>query len=179
MPELRKKPSPFRLMLYAGTQKDIFAMARRVAHEKHVQATIIRHSHEANLLKKHSRQKHHHNFYILYHPQIVDANELLVEHAFAWSHAFISKPSGDMAYDAVASGNFLLTLQEWGEWEHNIREFFEQKEVSRPAQVDHIIEQINTLQKTGWVEKAMHKAFVLDDVFAKGAENIIKAVASF
>lgn len=178
-PKLKKKQCPCRLMLYAGTQKDIFEMGKQLAKENGIHAEIINHSQLVNILDKHSRQKHHHNFYILYHPQIVDANELLVEHAFGWSHGFITKPSGDMAYDAVASGNFLLTLSEWGEWEHNIYEFFSSKEIARKAQVDDLHAQIAALEKSGWIERAMNKALKLNGIFDKGSENIIKVVESF
>jgi len=86
-----------------------------------------------------------------------------------------------MAYDAIASGSFLLTLEEWGEWENNIREVFSQKEVSRRAETDHIVEQIEALTDTrdrehSWVERAMNNAFNIEPLFIKGAENIIKVV---
>jgi hypothetical protein len=115
---------------------------------------------------------------IIYHPQIVDANELLTHLAFPWADGFISKPSGDMAYDAVASGSFLLTLQEWGEWEHNIRRIFVELGVAQKAQVKQIVAQLQQLQASQhqptWITTAMSKTRQLDPLFTSGTKNIVK-----
>jgi hypothetical protein len=167
IPELRKRSCPFQLMIYAGTQEDICDMVRQVA--KRSRITI------------HPPEDDDAKLRLLYHPQIVDANELLITYGFPWADGFITKPSGDMAYDAVAAGCFLLTLKEWGVWEHNIREVFEQREISRPAEVEHIIEQLAYLtkarkQSNSWVERAMNHAFEIDKLFLKGSQHIIEVV---
>ncbi|MEN8253259.1 MAG: hypothetical protein ABFQ62_02695 [Patescibacteria group bacterium] len=166
IPQLRKNPSPYQLLIYAGTHEDIYKMAKKIAGEERVK--ISHHKDRKAKLR------------LIYHPQIVDANEILVEFAFPWAHGFISKPSGDMAYDAVASGSFLLTLKEWGEWEHNIREIFEQKNIARRADTQHIVEQLKAITSTygkpeSWAESAMNNAFKIEKLFLDGAKNIVKA----
>jgi hypothetical protein len=105
---------------------------------------------------------------------------LLISHAFPWADGFISKPSGDMAYDAAAAGCFLLTLQEWGEWEHNIRERFESLNIARKCQVQNIDAQLSALTTTSgnsqsWVEQAMNAALNLPKLYTSGAQNIVEA----
>ncbi len=169
LPQLRRRPSAFQLIVYAGTQKDIAEMVKELAHQEHI--TIgENHDHKANLR-------------LLYHPQILDANEMLIRYAFPWAHGFISKPSGDMAYDAVAAGCFLLTLKEWGVWEERIREIFEQKEIARKADVGHIVEQLQALTSapsgTSWVEHAMNHAFGIEKLFLLGNKKILEVVKEF
>lgn len=166
LPLLRKRPSPLKLLVYASTQKDIADAIAECAANAHVAAEPL--DHLAADLR------------IMYHPQIVDANELLIKYAFPWADGFITKPSGDMAYDAVASGSFLLTLPEWGEWEENIRERFEQKDISRKAQVEHIDAQLTILMSSqgkaqSWIEQAMLNAARIDKLYLTGAQNIVKA----
>ncbi len=166
LPELRKRPHPYELLVYAGTHKDIYEMVLEMAAEAHVYA--------AEVTDKDAKLR------VIYHPQIVDANEILIKYGFPWADGFISKPSGDMAYDAASSGSFLLTLNEWGEWEHNIREIFEQLEIARPAEVDHIVPQLEALTQAqgkskSWVEHAMHNAVTMDKLFTEGAKKIIAA----
>lgn len=165
LPELRKRPEPYRLVVYAGTHKDIFQMVERLAEEAHVAIDSLHHT-SAKLR-------------VIYHPQIVDANELLIKYGFSWADGFISKPSGDMAYDAIASGSFVLTLSEWGEWEHNIRETFEQRSLSRKAEIDHIVAQLEALTSTqskaqSWVEQAMEHAQRLPPLFLNGSAKILQ-----
>lgn len=184
LPLLRKKPLPINLCVYAGTQKDIFEMAKQMAKHEHVKTNIISGLDQSNYFDKvGSSLLEGHKFSIIYHPQIVDANEILTKHAFPWADGFITKPSGDMAYDAAAAGCFSLTLQEWGEWEHNIREVFEQKGISRKAEINHIVEQLTALSSSqdrnhSWIEQAMHNALTIDPLFITGAKNIIKATKS-
>ncbi|CAN5303707.1 hypothetical protein BH10PAT2_BH10PAT2_3150 [soil metagenome] len=169
LPHLRRSPAKFQVIVYAGTQSDIAEMVRELAHEEHVKIG------ENNDKSAHLR--------LLYHPQILDANELLIHFAFPWAHGFISKPSGDMAYDAVAAGCFLLTLKEWGVWEERIREIFEQKEIARRAEVEHIIEQLTALTSakggSSWVEHAMNHAFGIEKLFLLGNKKILEVVKTF
>lgn len=167
MPELRKHERQFELLVYAGTQSDIAEMVREVAHEAHV---------AVGKLEETSAELR-----VIYHPQIVDANELLMKYGFPWAHGFISKPSGDMAYDAVGAGCFLLTLEEWGEWEHNIRQLFEERMISRAAEGEKIVTQLQAIMsphdKDGaWITQAMTAAQEIDPLFLNGAANIAKAV---
>lgn len=175
MPELRKKPSRLNIMVYAGTQKDIYQMVKKLAREEHVGITEL----TSTDREPKSTKKIPTKLSVLYHPQIVDANELLIQYAFPWADGFLTKPSGDMAYDAVAAGCFLLTLREWGEWEYQIQEVFEQKGIARVAKSDHICAQLRALTEShgkseSWVETAMNNAFSIDPLFLKGSQEIIK-----
>lgn len=166
LPELRKRPHPYQLLVYAGTHFDIFEMALELAENEHIRVGELE-DEEAKLR-------------LIHHPQIVDANEILIKYGFPWADGFISKPSGDMAYDAVTSGSFLLTLQEWGEWEHNIRQIFEQLGVARQAEVEHIVPQLEALTQAkgkskAWVTQAMQRAQDIDKLFLEGAKNILAA----
>lgn len=167
LPELKKPSCKIRLLVYAGTQHDI--------------ADLVTHQAKNHELELYPLEDDEARLRLIYHPQIVDANEQLIEFGFPWADGFITKPSGDMAYDAAAAGCFFLTLKEWGVWEHNIREIFEQKEIARPAHVDHIYEQLQFLmqarkQSQSWIERAMNQAFHLDKQFLEGAQHIALAV---
>lgn len=168
LPELRKRPHPYQLLVYAGTHEDIYQMALDLAKEAHVAVGEL--------------DDEKAKFRLIHHPQIMDANELLIKYGFPWADGFITKPSGDMAYDAVASGSFLLTLQEWGEWEHNIRRNFAERGIGRKAIVDDIVSQLEALsraqgQDQSWIEHAMQQAQVIeksDPNYLNGAKNILK-----
>lgn len=166
-----KAHSSTHLMLYASTHEDIFQACKDLCTEHSLDYRVI--SDQSDPITKNQRIS------ILYHPQLVDANELLIKHAFPWAHGFVTKPSGDMAYDAVAAGCFLLTLNEWGEWEHNIREIFEQKGISRVLHHEAFTQQLDALKNASgkhqsWIERAMHAAHTIDPLFLKGCEEIVK-----
>ena len=110
---------------------------------------------------------------VIYDESIIQANQELIEHAFPWADGFITKPSGDMAYDAVASGCFFLSLSPWGEWEENIAKIFENLEISQKADVANFPKQLDTLIASGWVETAIKNALNIDQLFLHGAENIV------
>jgi len=167
IPHLKSHHPGFKVLVYTGTHLDIRDMVIKTA--KNSRVTIGKIDDVSAPLR------------LLYHPQIVDANRLLIKYAFPWADGFISKPSGDMAYDAAASGSFLLTLQPWGPWEENIRQVFEQLNISRAAQVEYIIPQLDTLLSStkiapSWVETAMTNAQDIDPLFVTGAANIVKYV---
>lgn len=164
LPHLRREPCPYQVLLYAGTQADIAQLGERLAAEHHVTVSEL-HRPQAR-------------FRILYHPQILDANELLIRYGFPWADGFITKPSGDMAYDAAGAGCFLLTLSEWGVWEERIRAIFEQEGVSRRAESEQFIAQLSVLQQAiqgkSWIEQAMHQALKLPKPFLTGSQQIVK-----
>lgn len=167
LPELRKHNQRFELLVYAGTQADINQMVRRLAREHHIAVGQLDQAHQP--------------LRVIYHPQIVDANELLIKYGFPWADGFISKPSGDMAYDAVAAGCFLLTLKEWGEWEYNIRQIFEERLISRQAEPQEILAQLEFLmtpmeKQPSWIAEAMTRAHDIDPLFLNGAAKIVKTV---
>lgn len=166
LPELRRHTNDYQVIVYAATHKDIAEMVRELAAIHHVPIKPL--SDATAKLR------------LIYHPQIVDANEFLIKYAFPWAHGFITKPSGDMAYDAVAAGSFLLTLSEWGEWEQNIRKIFEQKGIARRAASENIVAQLQVLtdahlRSQSWVEQAMLAASKIDKLYLNGTKNILKA----
>lgn len=170
IPRLKSKNCNFKLLVYTGTHKDIHDEITKIVKEMKIKVGAK--DDKSAFLR------------IFYHPQLVDANEYLIKYAFPWAHGFITKPSGDMAYDAAASGSFILTLDEWGEWEERIREIFEQKEISRIALTENIVAQLNVLTSAqgkaqSWVEKAMNNAQKIDPLFLNGSKEIIKAVKNF
>lgn len=187
LPELRKKTPRYHLMINAATHADIRQLVLDLAKENRIKVHEIHPNDPANFeVDKTIKSKTtpypipNTHLTLLYHPQIVDANELLIRHAFPWADGFITKPSGDMAYDAVAAGCFILTLAEWGEWEHNVRETFEQLNIARRADVENIALQIESLMANGkdhnaWVTEAMKSARDIDKLFLEGAEKIVEA----
>ena len=119
-------------------------------------------------------------FRIFHGHDIVDANELLLDYVFPWADGFISKPSGDMAYEAIAAGCFLLTLHPWGEWEENIRARAEVMGVSIRADIENIVAQLQAIttvpieKNKPWVELALEKAQHHAKPLSQGAFNILK-----
>jgi hypothetical protein len=184
LPVLSQNNSPIQLMIYAGTQWDIKEMVENLAGEKAVHCTTLTEADPAHF-KVHASLKpagtHPEaallktNLSVIYHPQIVDANELLIRYGFPWADGFITKPSGDMAYDAAAAGCFLLTLAEWGEWEHNIREIFTRAGIATRADLKDFAAQLKELTAQGWITTAMQAAQDLGPEFTNGAQGIIEA----
>lgn len=110
---------------------------------------------------------------IIYHRSIVDANEDLVKTAFPWADCFITKPSGDMAYDAIAAGCFFLYLEPWGVWEEQIEKIFSNMGVCQRAEVSRMLTQIEHLTESGWIAKAAVRARNIDPLFLNGAKKIV------
>lgn len=186
-PLMRRQHNTFQLMVYAGTHADIRDSVLDIAQKERLTTKLISGHDPANYtisgrirrLLKLNRPRA--ELTVLYHPQIVDANELLITHGFPWADGFISKPSGDMAYDVAAAGSFLLTLQEWGEWEHNVRSRFELLGIARKADTMHIIDQLRDITKIKrhelpWVYRAQQAAKELPDLYLQGAKNIVATV---
>lgn len=119
-------------------------------------------------------------FRIFHGHDIVDANELLLDYVFPWADGFISKPSGDMAYEAIAGGCFLLTLKPWGEWEENIRAVTESMGLSIRADIENIVAQLQAIttipveKNKPWVELALTRAQRHAKSISQGAFNILK-----
>jgi hypothetical protein len=119
-------------------------------------------------------------FRIFHGNDIVDANELLLDYIFPWADGFISKPSGDMAYEAIAAGCFLLTLKPWGEWEENIRAVTESMGVSIRADIDNMASQLQAIttvpveKDKPWVELALERAQKHAKSVSQSAFNILK-----
>lgn len=187
-PYMRKHHNSIQLMIYAGTHADIRDSVLEIAKKERLTTTLISGHDPAEFtisgqLSGLFSHRSHHELTVLYHPQIVDANELLIKHGFPWADGFISKPSGDMAYDVAAAGSFLLTLQEWGEWEHNVRQRFEVAGIAQKAELINIVEQLKTITKMSrhglpWVYQAQLATQELPEVFWSGAKNMAKTALS-
>jgi len=160
------KSGDVHLAAYAGVHEDFQIMFARFAREHHLK---VHDHHDVNAPLR-----------ILRADDIVEANELLLDYIFPWADGIITKPSGDMAYEAVAAGCFLLTLRPWGEWEENIREYFEQLGVSRRLDKDNVVAQLQAITTLPvhpgqpWVELALGRARHLAPGIIKGADNILK-----
>lgn len=166
-PELRKTNSRYRLLLYASTHNDIYEAGLAILKKHGVHIGDI--GQETAVAR------------CIYHPQLTNANELLVAHGFGWADIWVSKPSADIAYEAIASGACLLTLNEWGVWEDRIREIFVTNEAARPALTEEFMAQLAVITNTAnkaqsWVEKAMHKAQKMGQQFSKGNKRILAVV---
>lgn len=163
-PILRSKS--VQVIAYAGVHEDFYTMFETYAKENHVRIS--------------DPDDHHGAFRILKGNDIIDANELLLDRVFPWADGFVSKPSGDMAYEAVAAGCFLLTLQPWGPWEENIRAYFEELGVSVRVRHTDIVKQLEALttvpvyKNKPWVELALKRSRKLSWNIARGADNILK-----
>lgn len=110
---------------------------------------------------------------VIYNSSIIKANQALIKHAFAWADGFVTKPSGDMAYDAAASGCFILSLTPWGEWEANIRNRFASLGILERAETGSFGKQLDRLVESGWVRKAIKQALEINPLFLNGAEKIV------
>lgn len=111
---------------------------------------------------------------IIFNPSIVDANRNLIDHVFPWADGFVTKPSGDMAYDAAAAGCFILSLEPWGGWEVNVQDIFAQLAILKQAEPEDFTGQLRELLASGWIKQAINNALNLDKIYLTGAKNIIK-----
>ena len=167
LPELRKHDPKLQILVYASTHADIAEDVTELAQAERVKIGTVSDTSA--------------DFRLIYHPQIVDANEQLIKYGFPWADGFLTKPSGDMAYDAAISGSFLLTLAEWGEWEERIREIFEQLGIARTALNEDIMDQLSVLMtaqkdQDSWITTAMQNAHKLPKLFNNGNKEILAVV---
>lgn len=124
------------------------------------------------------------SYRILRGNNIMDANEKLVNWMFPWADGLITKPSGDMAYDAAAAGCFLLLMEPWGEWEERIQETFEQRGIARRATAETFETQLRALGEPAihghesWFAHAIESALSLDPLFLHGADRMLETLLS-
>ncbi|MEO8581679.1 MAG: hypothetical protein ABI425_03805 [Patescibacteria group bacterium] len=173
LPTLHHKEQKYELMLYAGTQKDFVDLGKRLGKEHRVKVNVI-----DKIAADSPKQNNTNSLTILYHPQIFDANEILIKYGFPWADCVVTKPSGDMAYDAAAAGCFLITLKPWGVWEERIEEIFWQKGIARKAEIDKIVRQFEILERIGWIKSAQEAVQELEPLYLNGISKIIKTVKS-
>ena len=162
-PRLKGKTTTLQVLAYAGTHLDFKHLFEDFAQENQVKISPL------------SDTKA--EFRLIYHQHLMQANELLIDHAFPWADAFITKPSGDMAYDAAASGAALLFLNPLGPWEEAIQQRFVKMDIGQdipnPA---HFAQQLVQLEQLSWFAQAQQNALNLSDLYLKGAETIVKTL---
>lgn len=162
----RSKP-PVQIMYYAGTNRDHGKLVQRLA--KALRVPLEPNYQEDAKLR------------LIYADDLVEANEQLIRYGFPWADIVVGKPSGDMAYDAVAAGCSLLLLHPWGEWEEAIANIFLQAGLAKWAQLDELAQQIDFIQEKSsstnkpWLEESLLRVQKLDpEKWLNGAENILK-----
>ncbi|MFC1653769.1 hypothetical protein ACFL1M_02880 [Patescibacteria group bacterium] len=157
---LLKPPAKIKLFLYTAVHKDFRNMFEDFA-EKH----SIR---IGNIDDESARIR------ILHEDSIIDANENLIKHMFPWAHGVITKPSGDMAYDAVAAGCFTLFLQPLGPWEENIQKIFTRKKIGFDYNVNTAYSHFRSLHSHGKLSHALTEAHNLPSLYKSGVKNLLK-----
>ncbi|OGV92224.1 hypothetical protein A3B57_03015 [Microgenomates group bacterium RIFCSPLOWO2_01_FULL_47_10] len=157
---LLKPPEKLRLFLYAGVHHDFRDFFESFAMEHAIRI--------GNLDDETARIR------ILFEDSIIDANENLIKYMFPWAHGVVTKPSGDMAYDAAAAGCFLLFLQPLGPWEENIQKIFIREEVGFDYHVDSAYSHFRSLFEHGKLHTTLHKAHDLDPLYRSGVKNLLK-----
>lgn len=150
-----------RLFLYAGTHRDFRNFFEDFAREINVRV--------GNLDDETAGIR------ILYEDSIVDANNNLIKYMFPWAHGVVTKPSGDMAYEAAAAGCFLLFLEPWGVWEENIQKRFIERQIGFKLDPNRGSRDLSEdLSQNPILIKALENAHNLPKLFREGAKNIVK-----
>lgn len=162
---LLQPPEKIRLFLYAGTHRDF-----RNFYEDYARLTNIR---VGNLDDPEARIR------ILYEDSIIDANDNLIKYMFPWADAVITKPSGDMAYEAVAAGILPLFIEPWGEWEQNILDRFTKLKICFSLKVKNAHSHIEYLLKSKSISKTQKNIHKLPKIFRNGPKNILKLHGNF
>jgi hypothetical protein len=120
---------------------------------------------------------------LIHTDSLVEANELLIDHVFPWADAIITKPSGDMAYDAAAAHVACLFLDPLGPWEQNIQDRFVALGIGHDLDVNRFSEELDRLLKTqggypNFFAAAAARCAKLPDHYTHGCQNIINVVTS-
>ncbi len=167
IPGLRRRNQPVQVVYYAGTNLDHAKMVEQIAKK-----------HRIALGKTSDRLA---KLRILSADDVVSANQLLIRYGFPWADIVYTKPSGDMAYDAVGAGCALLLLNPWGEWERNIQNIFEKQGLAVVAQTENPLAQLDTLTEgsSPWLTSALEKTRLMPPKFSRGVFNILNAAKNW
>ena len=152
-------PEKIRLFLHAGTHSDFRNFFEDFARVNNIRI--------GNLDDEEARIR------ILYDDSIIDANENLIRYMFPWAHGVITKPSGDMAYDAAAAGCFILFLEPWGVWEESVQSVFEKEGVGFDLDSANAHDRFIKLVLNGKLQNALSKAHKLPVIYRQGCKNLI------
>lgn len=168
LPAQAGKTNTLELILYAGTHPDFVKMYYEFAR---------RHGLELGKLKDESARLR-----LITAPHILDANELLIKYVFPWADAIVTKPSGDMAYDSVASGCALLLITPIGDWENRIRDIMLKKgcavDVKAPNFAAYLTELEQPKAGISTLQTLIQKSLVINELYLSGATKIVKTLLS-
>ncbi len=162
LPLCKSSSCPGQIIYYASTNADHAEMVKRIA--------------KTNRVKIGAMNDEQAKLRLLYADDVVTANQLLIQYGFPWADLVVTKPSGDMAYDAIAAGCPLLLLEPWGEWEKNIQQTFLHLGLARMADTKNIAAQLQLLIESdgqSWLAAAMSKVLSLPSHYLRGAANIL------
>jgi len=164
----RRKHLPVQVLYYAGTNLD---------HKKMVEDLVAK----DDTIGVGSPGDESAKLRVLYADDLVEANMMLLRYGFPWADLVVAKPSGDMAYDAVAAGCPVLFLAPWGEWEKVIAQIFLKKKVAEWADADNLASQIaslagqeNSVKSIPWISTAIEKSLAIPQEDWCGAKNILQ-----
>lgn len=163
-----KSPEKVRLFLYAGTHRDFRNFFEDFAQKNNIRI--------GNIDQTSARIR------ILYEDSIIDANKNLIRHMFPWAHGVITKPSGDMAYDAAAAGCFLLFLEPWGEWEENIQRRFVKRQIGFDLDIKKDYQDLKSLlnlERNQKLVSALQNSHHFSLKCNQGTKNILKVQQKF
>lgn len=155
-----KDSDSIRLFLYAGTHRDFRDYFEDYAAENNLRI--------GNLDDEEARIR------ILHEDSMVDGNDNIIKYMFPWANIIVTKPSGDMAYDAAVAGCSLLFLEPWGSWEKEIQKRFVKMGIGYDLDVDNAYGQINKLLKKGNIADSLKKAHSLPQIYKEGCKNLLK-----
>ncbi len=162
-PRLKGKTTTLELLCYAGTHEDFYRLFTDFAQE--------------NGLTVGKLNQPNAEFRIIYGRHLMEANEMLVKYLLPWADCVVTKPSGDMAYDAAAAGCSLLFLNPLGPWEEAIQRRFTKLQIGTDIpQPHHFADQLINLEQQNWFTTAQTNALKLSSLYLKGATNIVKAL---
>lgn len=157
---LLRPPEKIRLFLYTAVHKDFRDFYEEFAHEHAIRI--------GNIDDETARIR------ILHEDSIIDANENLIKYMFPWAHGVITKPSGDMAYDAIAAGCFTLFLEPLGPWEENIQKIFTTQKIGFDFHVDTALSHFRSLLSGGHLHQALKNTSKIDLLMRSGVKNLLK-----
>lgn len=159
-PRLTGRTTTLQLLCYAGTHPDFKTMFIDFARRHHLTIAPLSHAQA--------------EFRLIYADHLMAANELLIDHLFPWADVVVTKPSGDVAYEAAAAGAGLLFLNPLGPWEEAIQTRFAKLGVGTDIpEPHHFADQLIRLEQTRWPQSAQTHALKLPPLYLNGASNIV------
>lgn len=164
LPRTRRRSQPWQICFYAGTNLDLAKKVRQMAYNERIRVG--------------ENQEKSAPLRILAGDDIVEANRRLLAHGLAHADLVLTKPSGDMAYDAAAAGCSSLYLTPWGDWEEAIAHRFTTDGLARWADLEDLPGQIDSLLDSGWISETMSKLQTPSPLWLRGTRNMLQIATS-